>query len=145
MEKRVLEVLKGAPYFTKQNIGLALQKDGEDLNYWIKKLRAQKMLITLKKGMYISSYYQDMISQNPSDKELYLMYLANVLRSPSYVSLEFILSRYNIIPEASFAVTSITTKSSRVFSSAFSSFIYRSIKEELFFGRSRFRKWQYGI
>lgn len=134
MEKRMFEVLKNAPYFTKQNIGLALQKDGEDLNYWIKRLLAQKILISLKKGFCVSSYYQDMISQNPSDKEWYFIYLSNMLRFPSYVSLEYVLSRYNIIPEASFSVTSITTKSSRVYSSELTTFVYQNIKEELFFG-----------
>lgn len=134
MEIRILDILKQAPYFSKQNLGLALGKEGKDLSYWIQKLLSQKLLIPLKKGIYISSYYRDLISQNPSDKEWYLVYLANMLRSPSYVSLEHVLSRYNMIPEASFAVTSITTKSSRAYSSELTTFVYRNIKEELFFG-----------
>ncbi len=129
-----MEILKQSSYYSKQNIGLALGKEGKDLSYWIQKLLKQKMLISLKKGLYISSYYRDLVSQNPSDKELYYIYLANVLRSPSYVSLEYVLSRYNIIPESSYVITSITTKSSRTFSSEIISFVYRSIKKELFLG-----------
>lgn len=134
METNILDILKQAPYFSKQNLGLALGKEGKDLSYWVQKLLSQKLLIPLKKGVYISSYYRDLISQNPSEKEWYLVYLANMLRTPSYVSLEYVLSRYNVIPEASFAVSSITTKTSRLYTSELTSFLYRSIKEELFFG-----------
>lgn len=134
MDNKVLEILKQAPYFNKQNLGLVLGKEGKDLSYWVGKLISQKLLIPLKKGLYISSYYRDLIAQNPSDQELYLIYLANILRSPSYVSLEYVLSRYNIIPESLFAITSITSKSSRAYSSELTTFVYRNVKEELFFG-----------
>jgi len=78
---QILAILKQQPYFTKQNLGLALGKKGEDLNYWLKKLTREKLLTPLKKGFYISSFY-------PDQSENYWLYLANVLRFPSYVSQE---------------------------------------------------------
>lgn len=127
-------ILKNLPYFTKQNLSLALGKEGESLNYWIKKLIKEESLVQLKKGFYLSSYYQDLVRQNPTEYETYLEYLANILRQPSYVSLEYVLSKYGFIPEASSALTSVTLKSSRVYSSNLGRFIYRNIKEKLFFG-----------
>lgn len=129
---RLNEILRQSPYLTKQNLSLALDKEGENLNYWIKKFLKEKTLISLKKGFYISSYYLDLISQNPQDKEAYLEYLANVLRYPSYISLEYVLSKQNFLAEASFALTSVTTKTPRLYDSAIGRFIYRNIKKELF-------------
>lgn len=130
----LLASIQQSPYITKQNLSLALGKEGETLNYWVKKLIGNKALIPLKKGFYISSYYRSLVSQTPKDRELYAEYLANILRYPSYVSLEYILAKYNLIPEAPFAITCVTIKSPRVYSSSFGDFIYRSIKENLFWG-----------
>lgn len=131
---KLLSTLKESPYFTKQNLSVALAKEGEGLNYWIKKLLKEKTLISLKKGLYISSYYKDLVTQNPNELEAYFEYLANILRFPSYLSLEYILAKRNLIPEAAFALTSVTTKSSRVYTSEMGTFIYKNIKENLFFG-----------
>lgn len=129
----VLSVLKKLPYFTKQNLSLALNIEGECLNYWVKKLLKQKIIIPIKKGFYISSYYKDLIYQDVQKKENYLEYLANIIRFPSYISLEYVLSKYSFIPESVTAVTSITIKSPRTYISEIGLFIYRSIKNSLFF------------
>lgn len=127
-------ILKNTPYFTKQNLGLALQKEGENLNYWIKKLITEGILLAIKKGFYISSYYLDLVSQNPVEVEAYLEYLANLLRRPSYVSLEYVLAKENFLAEGAFALTSVTIKSSRVYKSPIGNFIYKNLKESLFAG-----------
>lgn len=130
----LFSILKQAPYYTKKNLALSLDKEGDDLDYWIKKLLREKILIPLKKGLYISSYYKDLASQNPQEYNSYLEYLANIIRLPSYVSLEYVLSKYSLIPEAAFIMTSVTEKSSRRYLSDITLFNYRSIKKELFFG-----------
>ena len=130
----ILTILQQLPYFTKQNLPLALRKEGEDLNYWIKKLMKEKLLVPLKKGFYISPYYQKTMIRDPAQSEIYWIYLANVLRGPSYVSGEYVLSKYNLIPETAFAITSVTLKSSRKYISQTATFIYRHIKKELFYG-----------
>lgn len=126
------DILKQLPYFTKQNLALALGKKEDNLNYWIKKLIKEKALISLKKGFYISSYYLDLVSQEPKNREDYFEYLANMLRFPSYISLEYVLSNCGFLPETSYVITSITTKSSRVYESAVQTFSYRNINDSLF-------------
>ncbi len=72
-----------------------------------------------------------------SDQEIdepFLYYTANELYSPSYVSLESALSRYNFIPEGVFQVTSCTTRKTQSFKTPLNSFSYRHIKRELYFG-----------
>jgi len=125
--------LTDLPYYTKQNLGLALGKNKDALDYWIKKLIKNQALIPLIKGLYVSSYYLDLIKAKGKTED-YLEYLAGVVRSPSYLSLEYALSKYGLIPEAVFAITSITTKSTRSYQSALTSFYYRNLKTELFIG-----------
>jgi len=128
------EVLQKLPYFNKVTLGDVLDKSGENLNYWIKKLIREGGLIVLKKGLYVARLYLLTLEKNPSLREGYLEYLANIIRYPSYISLEYVLSKYGLIPEGVFAITSVTLKSSRVYKNSLGNFIYRNIKEEMFFG-----------
>jgi len=129
---KILPLLKESPYLTKQNLAVALGVSDDVLDYWIKKLINERYLIPLKKGFYIPSYYLDLVSQTAG--EAYFEYLANLLCAPSYVSLEYVLSKANIIPEGVYAITSITTKSSRTYTSDVATFIFKNIKDGLFFG-----------
>lgn len=61
-------------------------------------------------------------------------FIANKLFEPSYISLEYALRYYNLIPETVYLVTSITTRKTKLFKTPVSNFQYRSIKENLFFG-----------
>lgn len=60
--------------------------------------------------------------------------IANRLYFPSYISLDTALSYYHLIPETVYAVTSVTTKSTREFEALGRLFSYRRIKKEAFTG-----------
>lgn len=131
---QIYDIVKQLPCFTKQNLAVGLGREGEDLNYWIKKLTREKLIKPLKKGFYVSPYYRETVLKTPQESELYWVYIANVLRTPSYVSLEYVMSKYSIIPETSFALTSITLKSPRAYRADHAMFTYRNIKQPLFTG-----------
>ena len=122
------------PYFNKVTLGEILGKEGENLNYWIKKLLKKGEIIALKKGLYVSRLYLLSLAKNPDLREKYLEYLANIIRYPSYISLEYALSRFGVIPEGVYAITSVTTKTGRVYKNNLGNFIYKSIREDLFDG-----------
>ena len=107
---------------------LESSEDALDLNikYWLKKGK----LIGLKKGVYILRDKWEK-ERNKND---YLEYLANQLLLPSYVSLEYVLSKYQIMTEAVNAITSVTPKSGRSFNNELASFDYYSISEKIFTG-----------
>lgn len=132
LDAQLISTLSKVPFFTKQNLGVALGKEGDNLNYWLKKLTRDQFLLPLKKGFYISKPYKDGFIRDPEQSEIYWLYIANTLRSPSYVSLEYVLSKYNLIPESTFAITSVTRKSSRTYSTEKVTFIYRSLKEDFY-------------
>jgi hypothetical protein len=81
----------------------------------------------LKRGAYIlDARYRRVPVSAP--------FVANYLVTPSYLSLEYALWRYGLLPEAARAYTSVTTKSTRRFSNVLGTFTYRTMKRSLLFG-----------
>lgn len=67
-----------------------------------------------------------------SEPDLFLA--ANLLRKPSYISLETALRYYNWIPESVFMVTSVTTAKPAEWRTPVGYFSYRSVQPRFFFG-----------
>lgn len=80
----------------------------------------------LRRGYYIFA------DETLSEEVLFL--IANQLYEPSYVSLEMAFSQYNLIPEAVYSVTSVTSKKTAQFETPITTFFYRSVKPDLMFG-----------
>jgi len=104
-----------------------LQKAGQlvlnQLNRWQRK----KLIIRLKKGLYILNEQDRKI--NPSR-----YFISNQLYGPSYVSLESALSFYGIIPEKVSDLTAVTTKKTAAFKNELGTFIYQHVKLQAFRG-----------
>lgn len=126
-EQKKLEKL---PLFNKQTAQILIGKKENNLDKKIQRLLDKNYLISLKKGWYVSEPYLD--QQENIDK--YLEYITNQLRKPSYLSLEYMLSEYNLILEAINVLTSITIKSTRTYETELAKFVYKNIKKELFKG-----------
>lgn len=122
------------PCFNKDTLSTILGKKGEALNYWAKRLVLTGKIIPLKNGLYTGHSFLLGMKEAPNIMESYLEYLASVLRQPSYLSLEYMLGKYGLIMESPCALTSVTIKSTRMFTNGLGSFVYRNIKEDLFCG-----------
>lgn len=61
-------------------------------------------------------------------------FIANKIYNPSYISLESALAHYQIIPEAVFSVTSISSLNTTKLKTPFGNLTYNHLKENLFFG-----------
>ena len=84
-------------------------------------------LIKLAREKYVfSPLYQK--------KEFPEVYVANHLVYPSYVSLEYALSFFALIPEAVFSVTSVTPLRPCAYQTLSGNFVYRHLKKEMFWG-----------
>jgi len=125
-----LKNLENLSYFGKsaifQYIDIKLESLSIDINRWIK----EGTLIQLKKGLYTTTNYFERLN----NKSLYIEFIANKLRIPSYLSLEYVLQKYSILSEAVYSITSITTKAGRSYDNTLGLFLYRNIKESLFTG-----------
>lgn len=63
-----------------------------------------------------------------------LFFMANRLYAPSYVSFEMALSRYGLIPESVYGVTSATSRKRIQFKTPVATFIYRQMRAPFLFG-----------
>lgn len=93
-----------------------------NLNYWLKK----GLLVKLRKEWYA---FPDYLSV-PDFAE----YIANRIYRPSYISLQYAMSHYGMIPEAVMQITSVTSLKTDSFINDFGEFYYQSVKNELMFG-----------
>ncbi len=82
-------------------------------------------LIRLKQGLYVPN-------SQVSGQRLSEVLVANHLYGPSYVSLQYALRYYGLIPEQVFTVTSMTMKHSMVFCTPLARFDYVHIDDEAF-------------
>ena len=80
----------------------------------------QELIVRVKKGIYV---FGEKYSRGPFSREV----LANMIYGPSYVSLDYALHYYGLIPERVEAVTSVTSGRGRRFSTPVGLFIYRMI------------------
>ncbi|KKR07931.1 MAG: hypothetical protein UT32_C0005G0030 [Parcubacteria group bacterium GW2011_GWC2_39_14] len=134
-KKNLLEQLKILPHFNKNTVyqlGKQLGLKDTTVDTYISRFLKYKEIISLKKGMYVSTEF---FEKNKTDIS-YSFYLANIIRTPSYVSSWVALQYYNLATEAIHSITSITPKVTREYQTKAGSFAYQSIKKELFTGFS---------
>ncbi len=89
---------------------------------WTKK----GLLIRLRQGYYTFPEY--------SEKSDFIMYFANRIYRPSYISLHRALAFYGMIPEAVIQVTSVTSLKTASFRNDVGEYVYKSVQAELMFG-----------
>jgi hypothetical protein len=92
----------------------------------------QGLIRKLKKGVYL-------LNENDRRVDPSRSFIANQLCMPSYVSLEYALSFYGLIPEKVADVTSVTTKKTTRFSTREGTFIYQHVKPAAFRGFKTFK------
>lgn len=87
------------------------------------------LFIKLRNGLYAVK------ADPPHELEI-----ANRLYGPSYVSLDYALAYYGVIPETVYAVTSVTTKVTRSFTVQGRSYEYSRIKGKAYLGHHLVRE-----
>lgn len=125
-----LKKLKNLSYFDKNTLSQFIELSNSSLYKAISRWVKKEKIIQLKKGLYVTGDYLNKMS----GKQVYLEFIANKLKLPSYLSLEYVLQKYSVLPESVFSITSITLKSKRIYKNKLGVFIYRSIKDSFFTG-----------
>ena len=110
------------PIFTPQNLrNLDVVLYPNELTRWIK----LGYITKLRGGLYAFTEQLKTISPH---------IIASKLVTPSYLSLTTVLSLHAIIPEATFTITSVTTKGTRSYDLGSDHFTYQHIPPKLYFG-----------
>lgn len=96
---------------------MSFLKDYKRPNDKLKALKAEGVIESIKKGLYIAG---PKISSTKPENAL----LANQIYGPSYVSVETALSFYGLIPERVYEIASMTTKATKEFNTPAGVFTY---------------------
>ena len=111
--------------FSHEMVSSILEKSFSNVNEKISNLIRNGDLIRLKKGFYtFSKPYQT--------KPIDLISVANSLYTPSYVSFDFALSYYGMIPERVSEITSATSKNEKLFETPIGRFSYKKVSIEAY-------------
>ena len=127
----LLKQLEILPHFDKNTVyqlGMQLGLENTTVDTYISRFLKYKEFLQLKNGLYISRDYFEKNRSNIS----YSFYLANIIRTPSYVSSWAALQHYNLVTEAIHSITSVTPKVTRGYQTKAGYFTYQSIKNDLF-------------
>ena len=132
-KKNLIEQLKSLPHFNKNviyQLGKSYDLANTTIDTYISRYLKSKEIIQLKKGFYVSA---DFLNKNQDDIS-YSFYLANVLRTPSYISSWSALQYYDLVTESIHTITSVTPKITKAYETKAGNFTYQSIQKELFSG-----------
>ncbi len=105
-----------AKYFDYQSLKAAIEGQVHARRY-IGQLIRKGYIVRIKKGLYVWGQQLDYAGYA---KEI----PANLIYGPSYISLEYALSFYGLIPERVETVTSVTFKKNKIFKTPIGSFEY---------------------
>jgi predicted transcriptional regulator of viral defense system len=91
----------------------------------LKELQNKGYLVRLKKGFYVFS--SEFLGRNYSPE-----IVANLMHGPSYLSLEYALAFYQLIPERVETYTSVTSQKNKTFQTTIGTFSYRHLAPALY-------------
>lgn len=114
---------KRVKIFTPLEFGRIFAIQNYKTKRYLKKWVQEGFIVRLRQGLYALK------SDLPSEEEI-----ANRLYQPSYLSFEYALAFYNILPEMTYTITSATTKPTRNFTADSKVFSYLKIKQQAYTG-----------
>ena len=120
------KLVRDLPLFSPQDF-TPIVKNKQVFHNQISQWKKSGLLVPLKKGAYVLN--GDDRKMTPSKE-----YIANQLVFPSYISMEYALSFYGIIPERVYQTTSVTAKKTVTFENSIGTFSYRSLQSNIYFG-----------
>ena len=120
---------RGVGIFTPQDFQRIFCANRLRTKYFLEEYTRGGLFLRLKNGLYALK------TDPPPEEEI-----ANRLYRPSYLSFEYILAAYNILPEMPYSVTSATTKPTRAFAVGERTFSYLTIKRAAFAGYAPARR-----
>ena len=129
MKSKALQLIANLDFFTKEALR-QLEPNQEALNFNIKNWLKNGKIISLKNGLYLLGERWE----KEHDKEKYSEFLANKIYEPSYLSAEYVMSKYGLLTEAVYGLSSITIQKTKTFSNKIGIFNYYSMTPRLFTG-----------
>jgi len=119
--------VKHFPLFSSSQLEALKNSNGRSLRNQLSAWKKQGLIIRLRNNLYI-------LNENDRALTPSRLFLANQIYTPSYISTEYALSYYDLIPDRVVDLTSISSKKTMTFKNQFGTFTYKNLKSSHFFG-----------
>jgi len=110
----------GITVFTHEMLNALLAPTTVNINEKISRMVKKEQIIRLKRGVYV-------FGEKYRNGAVDMIAAANMLYAPSYVSFEYALSYYGLIPERVYEITSASFRAKKSFDTPIGHFGYRKI------------------
>ncbi len=104
-----------------------------DIKKWDSKFDFRRLIEWQQKGYIAKVINRWYVFSKPLSQED-LLITSNRICAPSYVSLQWALSYYHLIPEGVFSITAVTSLKTHHFKTPIGAFSYKHVKPSLLFG-----------
>ena len=131
MKTTLLQPFERIPYFTIEGFKQAADISKAEqarllLHRWVK----AGHLLQLKNGVYMTRRF---FEQRRNDAA-FSAAVSAILLPQSYLSLEYVLQKHNLLTEVTYPVTAITAKNTRRIVNSIGTFWYRNLRADLYHG-----------
>lgn len=141
--EKIVNLVEKLPIIRIDNLGISdIKKDY--LRVILSRKTKRGEFIRLKKGIYTSKKFIE-TSRNRGEYSDFIEFLASEIYAPSYLSLDYILYKNNILTEIPKNFTLVTKNKTANFSNDFGNFFYHKIKDNLFLGFDTVKKGNFLI
>ena len=131
MKTTLLQPFERIPYFTIEGFKQAADiSKAEQARLLLHRWVNAGHLIQLKNGLYMTRRFYE---QRRNDAAFSAAVSAIILPQ-SYLSLEYVLQKYNILTDVTYPVTAITAKNTRRIVNSLGTFWYRNLRADLYHG-----------
>jgi len=132
LTEKIMGKVEKLPYFTVDNLKI-IEAPVYQIRISLSRLEKRGIIVRLKKGFYSSKKYIDTTKMNRNYSP-FTEFIATRLYSPSYLSLDYVLYENNLLTEVPVGFTLMTRNKTFSVSNGLGRFIYKKIKDDLFFG-----------
>jgi len=131
MKTYLLTPFESIPYFTIAGFRQAAEMDNPaQARLLLHRWTAAGHILRLKKGVYMTRRFYELHRTEAA----FTPAISAILLPQSYVSLEFILQRHNLLTEATYPLTAVTPRNTRRIVNRMGTFWYRNLRANLYHG-----------
>ncbi len=105
----------------------------QDIRKWDSGFDPRRLVEWQQKG-YIRKIVNRWYVFSKTLRQEELLIISNRIYSPSYISLQWAMSHYRLIPEGVYTITAITSLKTQDFNTGIGTFSYKHVKPSLMFG-----------
>ena len=141
--KQIVNLVAALPFFSIADLAPIGERPSY-VNIILSRQVKRGTMVRLRKNLYVAKSYLDNADRRGVFSD-YVEFAANRLYPPSYLSLDYVLHEHNMLTEIPRNITSMALRKTERFSNSLGTFIYHTIKEELFLGFKTVRKGNFSI